>query len=243
MLQIKVNVFRFLKGNIFWFSEKPNALNFLTSFYKQCAYNKPMFGYKQTTFFTKIVSLKNLSSAEILNNFDKKTAYEVRRSLSDEIEIGVESDIENFISYYNQFATTKSLAPLSSHFKSYHNNLLVTKATYNGSVLVMHAYLIDKLKQRTRLLYSASHYRLEIDTKIKAIVGRANRLLHYQDICLFKDLGIEEYDLGGYALGTEDQSLIRINQFKDGFGGQLVQEYDYSPVSLQLLSLFSKRFN
>jgi len=242
MLKVKVNMFHFLKGNIIWFSAKPNIFNCLTSVYKQSTYGEPMFGYKQSSFFTKIINLKALSTDEILNNFDKKTAYEVRRALKDEVTTGIENDLDQFISYYNEFAATKGLPVLSAHFKNYKSDLLITKACYNSNTLVMHAYLFDESKQRTRLLYSASLFRLETDTQVKAIVGRANRLLHFKDICLFKEMGIEEYDLGGYALGTDDQDLMRINQFKDGFGGNLIQEYDYMPVSLSVLALFSKRF-
>jgi hypothetical protein len=35
--------------------------------------------------------------------------------------------------------------------------------------------------------------------------------------------------MGGYAYETKDEVLQNINKFKDGFGGNLVCEYDYWP--------------
>jgi len=84
------------------------------------------------------------------------------------------------------------------------------------------------------LLYSAT----TVNSKVsKSEIGRANRFLHYEDIKYFKELGYRFYDLGGIAKDTQDDKLQGINKFKEGFGGELVRQYNYySP----LYSIFLK---
>ena len=106
----------------------------------------------------------------------------------------------------------------------------------------MHAYLLDDTLKRVRLLHSASLFRNEKDNQLKAITGRANRLLHFNDMCFFKQHGFQIYDMGGYAHGTSDEALKRINQFKDSFGGILIQESDYLPVLGSALLFLKKIF-
>ncbi len=101
------------------------------------------------------------------------------------------------------------------------------QASFNDSVIVMNAYILDETISRVRLLYSASHFRDINEKSFAAIVGRANRLLHWHAISFFKENKYLIYDLGGYALGTKDKSLININKFKDGFGGELLIESKY----------------
>ena len=70
------------------------------------------------------------------------------------------------------------------------------------------------------------------DGERRSLIGRANRALHYLNMLNFKDRGITTYDLGGYALGTQDPELQEVNEFKDSFGGQLIEESNY--ISLPL---------
>ncbi|MNI71773.1 hypothetical protein D3C73_1276650 [compost metagenome] len=114
--------------------------------------------------------------------------------------------------------------------------MLITKATYDNVDIVMHSYVIDKHSKRARLLHSSSLFRNEDGTNIRAIIGRANRLLHFADIQYFKEMGFVTYDLGGYATDIQDQALANINQFKSSFGGQLKKENDYIPYLMVWLS-------
>jgi hypothetical protein len=93
----------------------------------------------------------------------------------------------------------------------------------------MHAYLVDPSILRARLLYSASQHLSSNVASERAIIGRMNRYLHFQDMLYFKELNYKVYDMGGYAYETKDEVLQNINKFKDGFGGNLVCEYDYWP--------------
>ena len=63
-------------------------------------------------------------------------------------------------------------------------------------------------------------------------MGRANRLLHWGDMLRFRELGVATYDLGGWYTEHRDEALLKINSFKEEFGGSVVHEWDaYRPTS------------
>lgn len=155
--------------------------------------------------------------------------------MKDGIQAEIHTETNEFITFYNDFASTKGLAPIGIGLLEYGENLVITKAVSEGEILVMHAYLLDRSEGRVRLLYSASLYRKEqMGGTKRSWIGRANRLLHFEDMKTFKAMGFSIYDMGGYAFGTADDSLQRINLFKDGFGGQMVVENDYWPLLMLL---------
>lgn len=239
MVQINTRVLSCIPVNVNWFADRPSISNCLLNYYKQSSYCGTVTGYYREPFFTKVIDIdREISVFEA--EFDRGTAYEIRRSLKDGVETSVETNLPYFIKFYNLFAGSKQLPRLNSSFYKYKSNIVITKATYKDEDVVMHAYLIDDELKRVRLLYSASLFRTEKATQSRAVIGRANRLLHYKDMCLFKDEGYKTYDLGGYAVGTTDDALLKINQFKDSFGGTLVQESDYLPITAKLYTTFNK---
>jgi hypothetical protein len=90
--------------------------------------------------------------------------------------------------------------------------------------LVFHAYFV--YRGRARALYSASQRLVERDPERLNLIGRANRLLHWDDIRHFRAEGLQIYDFGGWYSGSEDRQKLSINQFKRGFGGTTVTEYE-----------------
>lgn len=239
MIVLKTKVFSHLTISTIWFADRPNTLNCLNSHYKQCIHQKSTLGFQRIPFFTKLINL-NKDITEIEQELSPKTAYEIRRAIKDGVNVTIEHNIDHFTKFYNEFATTKQLQPISAKLKNYKANLIITKAVFDHKDIVMHAYVCDHDAKRVRLLHSASHFRNENDTAYRATVGRANRLLHFNDICLFKQQGFIYYDLGGYALNTKDNALNCINKFKDGFGGMLVEESDFLPITGLLLSFITK---
>jgi lipid II:glycine glycyltransferase (peptidoglycan interpeptide bridge formation enzyme) len=197
-------------------------------------------GYFRSPFFTKTIDLCSTLN-EIESHFDPKTKYEVRRAIKDGISTHINGNPGDFIKFYNAFAKTKGLGLIhESGLAKYQSDLLITYAVSNAQVVVMHAYVTDRSAGRARLLYSASLFRNEQDASVKAVIGRANRLLHAADISFFKTDGFIVYDLGGYAPNTTDDALININQFKDSFGGTLVKETDYQPLLAVAASFFKR---
>jgi hypothetical protein len=93
----------------------------------------------------------------------------------------------------------------------------------SGKVLVWHAHLWTP--SRARLLHSASLYRESDDTGFRNLIGRANRWLHWRDMLRYKAQGITAYDWGGWYAGDENEELLRINRFKDEWGGRVAHEF------------------
>jgi lipid II:glycine glycyltransferase (peptidoglycan interpeptide bridge formation enzyme) len=58
------------------------------------------------------------------------------------------------------------------------------------------------------------------------MLGRANRYHHWEDMLRFKKSGISVYDFGGWYVGDTDQEKLRINDFKNKFGGQIVKNFN-----------------
>jgi len=96
-------------------------------------------------------------------------------------------------------------------------------ADASGNTLVWHGY--HRNSQRATLLYSASLFRDANTAEYRNKVGRANRYLHWEDIKRLKTEGISTYDFGGWYEGSEDKERLRINKFKEQFGGEIVRNY------------------
>src|SRR5207248_11358771 len=109
----------------------------------------------------------------------------------------------------------------------------VTEAILDDKVVCSHVYVADRGVGRVRLIRSASLFR-ETGHDERQKVARANRLLHFHDILLFRNQGFGLYDLGGYHPDTAPllPELTRINEFKESFGGQLRQEANYLSAAL-----------
>ena len=106
-------------------------------------------------------------------------------------------------------------------------NILLTMACLGDEPVVMHSYIIDREDKRVRLLHSASDFRSLSTSQERAIIGRANRFLHYSDIIYFKNNGFFIYDFGGISLDKNDAEQLKISEFKRGFGGVLVEESNF----------------
>jgi lipid II:glycine glycyltransferase (peptidoglycan interpeptide bridge formation enzyme) len=208
----------------------------MLSYYYHCACTEKIPGFSREPKFTKLLDITQTED-ELLAGFNKTTRYEVRRAdQKDELEFGFVEDWQSFRDYYNQFAAQKDLGDIDdSIISSYWNDCVVTKVTHTGHVLVMHVYLVDHEASRVNLTYSAAHFRGMDDKNLRALNSRANRWLHFADMRHFRQCGFRCFDFGGYAHETTDKQLQAVNAFKDGFGGNLVEESNYSSRALMLL--------
>jgi lipid II:glycine glycyltransferase (peptidoglycan interpeptide bridge formation enzyme) len=50
--------------------------------------------------------------------------------------------------------------------------------------------------------------------------------MYWRDMLRFKASGISTFDFGGYYLGSDDEEKLRINGFKEEFGGRVIQEFN-----------------
>lgn len=217
-----------LSYSIHWYDPEPRFPLVPVTVYYQVPVALSPGGFKREEFWTLHTAL-NKTDEEFLaeQNSTNKTQIKQARKLSITIRTG---SFEKFLPFFNDFSKEKgiggtSLAKLESFGRE---NLEISEAVDDrGRVLAMHANLIDRSIFRSRLIHSASaRFADESDA---GLVGRANRLLHFENLIRYREMGLKVYDWGGIAKGTTDPVKMGINRFKEAFGGKEICEYHYYP--------------
>jgi len=159
---------------------------------------------------------------------------DAKDQLQHEFTADVDGRLDEFTEFFDAFAREKSiwLADRGWLAAAAHSRQLVLSAARQGDkVLVWHAYLVAG--DSTRLEYSASKFREE-DADARALAGRANCWLHWQDMLRLKALGLRWYDWGGMFEDESTPERAGINRFKRGFGGQPDRRFDCTvPATLR----------
>lgn len=212
-----------------WYAkEKKKCKGFVT--YKQSF--EPIG--KNVEKFPTLISNLELTEEELWAQLSKDCAYKTKRGKREGAEVEflesaqiTEEEIREFCEFFNQFWESKGMKQANpeefyKEAKSYIDNscMVFSKAKIDGKTVVYHTYVMDD--EYARLLHSASLYRISEDRK-PAIVGMANRYLHWEDMLYFKAKGIKKYDWGGAG---EGEDVIGITQFKESFGGEKVYFYN-----------------
>ncbi len=187
---------------------------------------------------TTVINL-NKKKEEIINKFDATVKRDIRKAELFEINCCFYEDKNLFISFFNEFAKLKGIyQPKKITIDSFGNNYITSFAFHQGNLIAAHSYIIDKDSGVAILFQSASK---RLDKKFdKSIVGYANKLLTYHDIFHFKNNGFRKYDFGGFALNTENKSLLGINRFKLSFGAEIIKYYVYHTPLLYFLIKVSR---
>src|SRR5207248_2253065 len=169
----------------------------------------------------------------LLGNMSRATRSQIRRAQREGLcyefaSAPTRSWAEQFFEFYDLFARSKNLKPSVDRRRVLGFIIkgaldLSRVSSRDGRVLVWHAHL--RSGRYACLLYSASLFRREAKS-MAAYFGRANRLLHWSDMLRFRDEGFATYDFGGWYPGTQNQALLRVNRFKESFGGELVVQYN-----------------
>ena len=185
-----------------------------------------------TPFFTLLVDLRE-EPGRLLTRMKKETRYEIRRAtekdrLSYQLWTAPGSDSrQQFREFYDKFALDRGLAPLNhqklAQFADQGVLNLSLVRSEDGETLAWHSYY--RGDRRVRLLHSAVSL-AGADASSRALIGRANRYLHWRDMSTFRDAGACLYDFGGWYAGKDDSKKMAINHFKEGFGGELVVNYN-----------------
>jgi hypothetical protein len=136
--------------------------------------------------------------------------------------------VGQFSAFYDQFARQKNIWLVSgAQLRALRQSGLLAisnVAAASGEVLAWHSYVCAG--PRVRLLHSGSLFRSLQGSAERNAIGRANRLLHYKDMLAFKAAGARLYDFGGWYPGGTDTDLLRINRFKQAFGGNVELRYN-----------------
>jgi hypothetical protein len=218
-----------------WFAKEVSWIDsFRLVSYVQSAQPSSRLGFIRHTFQTKVIDL-TASEDWIFGQFRKNTRYGIRRARRDGVTCHFDGDPVTFRRFYNQFARGRGLRPIPSGLiESAVAEVCLSYARLDDGVLVMHCTLADRTLRRGRLWYSCSCHTLEDSLEVRNTVGRANRLLHFEDMRYFKRQKLAIYDFGGYSADQTDRKRMAINAFKDGFGGRLVVEANYVSYPLFL---------
>lgn len=233
---IRINGRAAVYGEVWYDEEPPDDSGVDIVLYRQ---REAPIADAQTTPFPSLVT--DLADGEdaIGAGFGKDCRYKIRRAeakdgLRMEFITDPESRLDEFRAFYDAFARQKSLEPsdhqwLVAACKA--RQLALSSASQNGEALVWHAHVM--FGNTAGLLYSGSYFRNK-ENDYRALVGRANRWLHWRDMLRFKEMGIKRYNWGGMF---EDESVPEragINKFKRDFGGRQVRSYNCTvPVTLR----------
>lgn len=229
--------------HIYFVAHPDFRMAFALTMYNKCSEKSGVRGFIRQPTHTKVINLSH-SEDEILAGFTKNTKYEIRRAMKEDLFFEIETDFDKYISYYKEFSDSKKMPVLRYEYLSAHRDFLViTKICKGKDILSMHSYLTDDLLGRVMLFTSSSLFRNEVDSARRSLIGRANRYLHYLDIMYLKQKGYRFYDFGGYAVDTSDDSLRKINEFKDSFGGDLIAESHYYSYPFYALKFCKTIFN
>jgi hypothetical protein len=169
----------------------------------------------------------------IFEQMSKDTRSKIRRAMQkDPLTAAAATepsaaDVDEFADFYDRFAAAQSV---SGAFRprlyalAESGNLVITAVSDDdGQVLVRHAYVAAR--GRGFMLYSGSVLDQSGDSGVRNLIGRANRLLHWHDIRLFKERGFDLYDFGGLDVTGRSEKTAGIARFKQGFGGEVRPVY------------------
>lgn len=225
-----------------WFAERPAPRDRarLVS-YVQSASTEPCLGFVRRPVHTKLIDLR-LPEAELLAGMSKGAQYKIQRAKREGVVCSFDRAVGTYLLFHRQAGVTALRATGSlACVDPGAGTVCITAATApDGTTLAMHCYLCDAKRGRARLWYSASRYTVEPSSKDRNLVGRANRLLHFESMRHFKAQGYLVYDLGGYSMDKSDVKKQSINRFKDDLGGALVIESNYYSYPYYLADVLAR---
>lgn len=214
-----------------WYDQKPQPAGVdIIEHYQRDLPTVPLWSRE---FHTIRVDLR-LDQDELLARMGKNNRYKILRAGSRDgltyecWHPGSAHVIDEFCDFFENFARLTGLHRPNRHWLRCHADAGVLDIsrikTEAGQTLAWHTHFRQAV--HSRLLHSASVYREHDSSPIRNMVGRANRYHHWRDMLRFKSEGIEVYDFGGWYAGQEDDARLRINRFKEEFGGQVVKQFN-----------------
>ena len=192
-----------------------------------------------------LISDLTLSEAELWSKTTKTVRNEINRAMRENVKIVIfqskditDEILNSFSVMYREMYEEKGMSSQSlpiNELKTYAENsdLVVSVAYIENKPVVYHSYIKDL--SHSRFLHSCSEFRVA-DNAMRNAIGRANKLLHWNDWIALKNLGIKEYDWGGIS---SFESPNGIDQFKMAFGGEYRKYYNLICDCSLLAKLYS----
>ena len=166
-----------------------------------------------------------------LLSLSSKSRNKIRRAEKDNLQFVTDQDIATVIELFNLTVQAKKLNPIKEEKLNKDIPYWVTKlSTSSGEVLAAHFYYLDQDQKIALLRYNCSAYRNFEESKLRAMCGRANRLLFYKDYQYFQNQGFTFLDFGGYDPNDQAKDITSVNDFKSDLGGIVSLQYNYYPI-------------
>jgi hypothetical protein len=193
-------------------------------------WSEPLPGTRYSDFYTLHLDLtqapETLWAGISKNCRDKIHRAEGRDGLVEKHWSPASGALGEFIDEFDRFADSKGIPPAPRERLRRLDDagvLDISAALSEGKPLVWRCHM--RAAGRARALHKASLYRSANEPAARTMMGRASRYLQWQDILYYQGLGMRLYDFGGWYHGHTDADLLRINNFKAQFGGQVVREF------------------
>jgi hypothetical protein len=226
---------RFLTRGEVWYGESPDGNRVDWVCHRQRS--APVAGCRCTPYHTRIVDLRRLPN-ELFAGLEKNTARKITEAQEkdrlkwehfDSKDSKILNEVERL---WNEYATATN-SPLferqwmDEFSKSGCLDMSAAKDPA-GNLLAYHLVLLTP--QRARQLIAISPHRPVPDVAWRNTVSRANCFIHWKNFLSFREQGIPWFDFGGWYTGTTNIQFLGMNQFKKGFGGQVVREFECEEI-------------
>ncbi len=244
MIQFKKK-FYFFQLNETWFRLNDFIFKNLGLVRYFCVQNPPSktpIGLCEDFSYTLSIDL-NQEIEHIKSKFKASLKNEINQGEKLPFEIVFNNDISTFIDFYNKFAGHKKIYQMNEQMKKAlpQDRFIVGFSKLNGEILSANLYIFDIDLGFVRwFLGSSSRLNSALDKKT---IGISSKFLLYKSIIHFKNLNLHKFDFGGYAENTTNKSLIGINEFKAGFGGEKEKCVSYHSLLYCFLLKISRKFD
>jgi lipid II:glycine glycyltransferase (peptidoglycan interpeptide bridge formation enzyme) len=220
-----------------WFGEEP-APDAGVDIVQYRFRSEPVANARATPLLSMVTDLSP-EEEEIAGRFGKDCRYKIRRADTKDgvrLEFTAEPErrLAEFADFFDAFAKQKGHSPCDRHWLEAAceaGQLALSVALRGEEALVWHAHVL--CGTTAGLQYTASHFRGQ-NNDFRALVGRANRWLHWKDMQKFRSMGFSRYDWGGLFADESTPECAGINRFKRDFGGEEIRVYEYTvPASVR----------
>lgn len=198
-----------------WFNEKPSISEKIQADLVYFKESKVDVHHALAPIRNAIKDLTE-SKENLMKSCVEKFQYEVRRAKKEGVVSSVVAcnslkEFEPIYTSYVSFSKKKGLGYLRKNFFAallLENKLYVTVANYLDKPVRFHLYRRENFEVILLASFPASESAYSIEPKLS---GWANRMLHYDDMMSFKDLGVERYNLGGIGNvgSTGNENVIK----------------------------------
>jgi len=212
-----------------WFNEEPpHDADIDIAIYRQR--DNPVEGARNERFVSLKTALDVPENA-IMSAFGRECRYQIRRAdnvrdgLSHEFLRDPADRLAAFGDFYDA-CLGATVPPCDMQWLTAAHRagqLALSAAVREGKRLVWHAYMVSG--KTAHLMFSASSFRDHAGS-MRALVGRANRWLHWRGMLQLRELGLTHYDWGGLFEYESSTGRVGINRFKEDFGGHRVCTYN-----------------